>query len=108
MTDVIVLPTLGLNPEKEKPMKESSRLGRLFGMVLVALVAAAGVEAQSSGAEHAASAGLAHGAGLSRAEPAENLNDSEDGGSTEHCGDIDPSEPCYSNGGTGGTVRHDV
>ena len=85
-------------------MNESSRFGRLFGAVFVALVAAAGVEAQSSGAEHAASAGLAHGAGLTRAEPAENLNDTEDGGSTEHCGDIDPSEPCYSNGGTGEPV----
>ncbi|HYK04899.1 MAG TPA: hypothetical protein VE974_24310 [Thermoanaerobaculia bacterium] len=38
--------------------------------------------------------------GLTPSIPSENLNDTTGGGSTEGCGDIDPSEPCYG-GGTG-------
>jgi hypothetical protein len=81
-------------------MRYSGRFCCALAVALVALLFPIGTQAQSAGADHAAAAALARGAGLtSPAEPAESLTDTTEDGPTEGCGDIDPSEPCYVNGG---------
>jgi hypothetical protein len=63
----------------------------VLAVAFVALLFPSGLQAQSAGL-------------TSPAGPSESLNDTTGGGSTEGCGDIDPSEPCYGNGGTGDPV----
>lgn len=38
--------------------------------------------------------------------PAANFTQDPGGGSTENCGDIDPTAPCYVNGGSGGPYSY--
>jgi len=81
-------------------MRYSGRFCCVLAVAFAALLLPSGAQAQSTGAEHAAAVAVVRGAGLtSPAGPSESFNDTTDGGSTEGCGDIDPSEPCYGNGG---------
>lgn len=91
-----------MGDEGERMMRYSGRFCCVLAVAFVALLLPSGSQAQSAGAEHAAAVALVRGVGLtSPANPAESLSDTTGGGSTEGCGDIDPSEPCY--GGGGGT-----
>jgi hypothetical protein len=86
-------------------MRYSGRFCCVLAVAFVALLLPSGSQAQSRGAEQAAAVALVRGVGLtSPAVPAESFNDTTGGGSTEGCGDIDPSEPCYGSGGTGDPV----
>ena len=76
---------------------------RLSGRQITVLIAFAAVFAVAplsaqSQAGYARASVRGVGAGLPSGTTS-NLNDTTGESPTEHCGDIDPSEPCYANGG---------